>query len=400
MDRQEKIIKILEVQYQSFKDKEHPLDYFVGLADYLKIVKETSELANITKSLERQEVQANKMLQRYNSETIKELNDVGNKLVKEIGRLKINLSDVNLVIKEMNEYLEGKIWTSAETAHQLDSYLFGIARKLKENGYLKLIEKYIDDDKPIKNIYGNFTFSKKLKFRNEEREHLKDKTKTKIWGAWSGLPMIYRLFHEADKTEEILEKKPNQIKGWDLPSFRMYRQEFNAMVKDDYEDLVFFDPKKQGARVDRIHAYLIKELLLGKPREIKEVNEINNIKPAIHSKLKPYLKTDKKDNGYLKLYKEATKIFVGNIRTRKYRLLKTFLDEPTVARTIESVFENIKLSRDDKDSRLKNEHSANNRKLQIIQSIVKEFQRLPNLKSKISLGHDPHSRSIWLELKL
>jgi hypothetical protein len=121
-------------------------------------------------------------------------------------------------------------------------------------------------------------------------------------------------------------------------------------------------------------------------------------KEAKHKKLDPVLKVED-GIGYFKFYKEGQKIEIGKTDTRKYRLLLCLLDTLGSARTIDSVFETIKISRDKSDARLNDSYLSSNKKLEVIQFTMKELQKIKGLTGKITLEFPHDNRTVLLKLK-
>ncbi len=115
------------------------------------------------------------------------------------------------------------------------------------------------------------------------------------------------------------------------------------------------------------------------------------------SLIKPIL-LDENGMGYLKLNRKGKKIPIGKIKTRKFRLLKILIDPVGTARTVDSVFEEIKLPRDEKDGRLNDSYLSHKRKLEIIQNTLKELQKREGLKGRVRIEYINNKRSALLVL--
>ncbi|MCX6720461.1 MAG: hypothetical protein NTW11_01500 [Candidatus Staskawiczbacteria bacterium] len=103
--------------------------------------------------------------------------------------------------------------------------------------------------------------------------------------------------------------------------------------------------------------------------------------------------------GYFKFYKEGKDIKIGKGNTRQFRLLQC-LTEPSfgIQKTIEAVFEGIKLPKDDKDTRLSGLSSPQRktRMLEIIEFTKKELQKIKDLQGKINYCMDDKKQNMWL----
>ncbi len=103
--------------------------------------------------------------------------------------------------------------------------------------------------------------------------------------------------------------------------------------------------------------------------------------------------------GYIKLYKQGSKIKIGKTGTRKYRLLEVLLEPLGAAKTIEAIFDAIRVSRDESDSRLMDGYLAQPRKMELIEYAMKELQKTDGLRGKIKLNLSANRRSAWLTIE-
>jgi hypothetical protein len=118
-------------------------------------------------------------------------------------------------------------------------------------------------------------------------------------------------------------------------------------------------------------------------------------RPMITSTQKPSL-VEEDGVGYFKFYKQGEKIPVGKVGTRKYRLLATLMNPLGVAKTVDSVFEAIRLLKDESDGRLRDDYLSQTRKLERIEFTIKELQKIPGLRGKIRLAITGDKRSLRL----
>ena len=87
--------------------------------------------------------------------------------------------------------------------------------------------------------------------------------------------------------------------------------------------------------------------------------------------------------GYLKFGKYGKKKKIGKASSRHFRLLKTMLSPLGVSRTVDSVFDAIKLPEDKNDTRLQDWNTSANRKVELIKYAIKELQKGNKLESRI-----------------
>lgn len=131
------------------------------------------------------------------------------------------------------------------------------------------------------------------------------------------------------------------------------------------------------------------------PQEIKiEIAEKETVKTV--SKKNEISTVEEKGIGYLKLYKQGKKIKIGNIKTRKFKLLKALSDPLEVAKTINIVFNQISLPKDKNDSSLADAYLSIDRQRNLIEYTVKELQKIDDLTGKIKIKYENNKRSVCL----
>ena len=394
----EKILKILEEHYRVIKEQKNAWDFFLNTAEYVRFIQNNSTLSNIIKKVECDRKNAYEIFNKIDNKAIKELQNAAKTVTENIKKLNINIDPINNVVKELQAYNDGHILSSVSRAHKLDSYLFEIARNLKASGLENIIQKFVDDHKNRNNIYGNFTFSRTLSLSDEAEKELEMKKDTQIWGAWENLPFIERIFFdEVNLTKELKEavNSKDRMAKWTLMNYIGVRTELGTMQahrKSDSE-LVFFKVSDFKNKLDRIHKYLITELL--SEEKISEKNlENSDIKP-VKNNIQPII-FEEKGNGYFKFYKQGLKIKIGGIKTRKFMLLKALSDPLGVAKTIEVVFENITIPKDKNDSTLNDIYLSLEKQRNLIEYTIKELQKIKELKGKVKLEFINNRKSVRL----
>ena len=145
-------------------------------------------------------------------------------------------------------------------------------------------------------------------------------------------------------------------------------------------------------RRGRIHHYTLFESRLCKI-QIKDIEKFKNYckdrlngdaaDDSIQAKTgKPYCIVEN-GWGYLKFGKFGKKKKIGKPKSRPFHLLQCLLEPLETARTVDSVFEAIRLSKDKDDSRLSGWNTSQTRKIEIIKNTIKELQKGNKLEGKI-----------------
>lgn len=173
-----------------------------------------------------------------------------------------------------------------------------------------------------------------------------------------------------------------------------------CLVKEGVIKEYKFETDYSGNKSDKFDEFLGKEII----KLVVDENKIPKIPTVISKtinasliKSTPFLLKEGK-SGYLKFYKQGPKIRVGNLTSRKYKLMACLFDPLGVAKTTDAVFESIKTKKDGTDERLNNSYLAKDRKREIIQFTMKELQKIKKLKGKIKLNFQQNDRMIILEL--
>lgn len=98
--------------------------------------------------------------------------------------------------------------------------------------------------------------------------------------------------------------------------------------------------------------------------------------------------------GYLKFSKHGKKTKIGSKDSRHFRLLQCLFSPINVYKTVDSVFEAIRLPKDNDDSRLMEYSTSSTRKCDIISYAIKELQKGNKLEGKITVSFDPSKTKI------
>lgn len=158
------------------------------------------------------------------------------------------------------------------------------------------------------------------------------------------------------------------------------------------------DKKEEQIAIDTFNnllkydAFIIKNGLL---KRIKNSND-NDTATLIEKNGKPFLEPIGA-KGYLKINKHSKGIFIGAIKTRKFRLLQA-LCEPHfgIHKNPEAIFEAIKLNRDKNNQRL---NSSSLRRTEILTKIKFTMKEVRKITKKINLCSDNNDNVMWIELE-
>jgi len=288
----DKALKIIERQYDSFINLSDQWDFFRGLADYVKTVQEMTLTKPYIEALETQRTIARQAFEMMNTEAMRELKKSAQKMqevadevakhyapmlkvveearkqaepmLKAVEEARKQYEPIAHAVKEVQDQLNGKMWCSNPIFH-LDKSLFDIARHVKSAGFADKIKEFEDPNKKTKNIYGDYTFSPTAEKISEEEKRLERLEQVEPWGAWHQLPLIRRFVYEPEKYIEECraEAKENPDLTFTFYNFMGIAGEMEAIRsgKASQNDVVFFRVKDFRSFAQRFHNYITTELV-------------------------------------------------------------------------------------------------------------------------------------------
>lgn len=274
----EKALKIVEQQFNSFINQQDSWDFFRGLAEYTRTVREMTQTKPFIEALEAQREVARKTYEMMNTKAMKELTQSANKLIpvaekvikqyepiiKQTQEIAEKYQPVIRAVQEVKDRMEGRI-LSSNPLYAFDSDLFDVARHLKASGHEKEVEPFVDNKKKNHNIYGNFTFSPTYEVIDEEERKVERKEQVEPWGAWERLPLVERLVFEPEELKAEVKAESEQYPAfhWTWLNFIGVYVEMEKIRKGEKsdDDVVMFKVKDFKSYAQRVHAFITKELI-------------------------------------------------------------------------------------------------------------------------------------------
>lgn len=271
----------LERYYNGFINQQNDWAFFLGLADYIKYAIGVPEIKKIIENFNQKKNSAENELKKYEKIAIKEIEEVKNRLMKEIKSKKINIEDhKNLlkIIENWEKYQNGEIWASGSNVSYLSEILISIMRYLQEGNYKELVKSFLEAEKDGR--IKKYICFKKVYSYYEVEEKYKEKRNIEFWGLWEDLFLAYIVIFEKEKQLKELEKD-NKKNYWRIINFKqivgeMERIKGNSIFSDSMP--ILFVKNAYISSATRIHIFLVKEL---SQKEKKEEKEIGNKKIKI-----------------------------------------------------------------------------------------------------------------------
>jgi hypothetical protein len=260
----EKALAILGRQYDNFINQSESWDFFRGLAEYVKTIEILIPSRKIIEGLEKKAEVNKQELEMLNTQAFKELSETADKMSEIAKDISKQSEPLRLAVKNMQGYLNGTV-SSSNPLYAMTSSIFDVARKLNESGFSEAIKKFENTKREIKNIYGNYTFSPSYEKIADVELKLKRTKEVEPWGAWEKLPFIKRMVYEPTVVIEELNKEASKdpSKKWTLINLYGVADEMEAIREGSKteDDVVFFKIKDFRSDTQRLHNFLITELI-------------------------------------------------------------------------------------------------------------------------------------------
>ena len=422
------VVEILKNYYKPVENAQRSREFFFSLADYVRYIKTTPELKKIIQEIIKEKEKLLKEWEKYEVKALKELENAKQKLLKIVKQNKISNPELDEAIRKLNWYETGKMLSSGIKSDNIEHHLWDIAKVLFQTKYKEFLKEFIDEKPNTPNIYvdnKNFVFSRTIRKRRTTEESLAELRNTELWGCWDHLNLVPVLLLDKKKFHEVVSESDLGIVDIFIELSEIFRMrkciqnEIGGILPPQIPPEEAREMQKYKLYASRINNYLIQELNLNLGRkelpksplqkEIDRRVEKAQFKKEIIEELKSKKKTQdskkpfcivENNYGYLKFDKYGEKIKIGTPKSRHFRLLECLLEPFGRAKTIEGVFDWIRLLKDKKDSDLSgwDNYKKHNRQITIIQNTIKELQKGNKLRGKLAFEFDDTKTKIWIKL--
>lgn len=286
LDKEElqKLRNRLQKQYDSTYNLDDLKSFFIGVADYVKIIIDSDYLSgilSITILSERDNLrkEIDKISKKSTEETLTTLAQI-RKIIKE---KKIDNSVVKDAIKECEDFIKGDIKKSG--SGNFATYLIDDVRDiliaLKYNGYEKIADQYAVFDERAKDAKGNkividWKISASEKEVDKMLNKLKEQQDISIWGAWEELYWGYATIFIKHETWDKLVKNDNVMNRLDFSIMAAEMKEILEGKAQDPYKYHFFTTQKFKRHLQRVQNKLdsvVEDLILYKPKHQKKSRE-------------------------------------------------------------------------------------------------------------------------------
>ncbi|HAH04282.1 TPA: hypothetical protein DCL28_01835 [Candidatus Komeilibacteria bacterium] len=290
------LINSLDRKYKSFINEKSDWSFYLGIADYIKYIKETPKIYQVIE---------NKILSEYSKEQEKlqkirdkaddEILKAKDKLFRIIENKKLSYESLKKTIEVYQQYENNDRNSNLTQTENLNSALEDIVRNLYENGYKKIVKDFVSEKQDYPDLMEAFIFSPSMNEYYKESKKFEAKKSTTYWGHWINLELIYLAVYKKDELLEELRKDKKRI--MDLWGFSLVVDEMNKIreqheepykIKANFEPVIYERSRYTGY-ITRTHNFIIDEL--EKIEELnleikKKLNSLPKEKPAEESKIR------------------------------------------------------------------------------------------------------------------
>jgi len=310
--------------------QDNPWNIFMHIKDYIEYIFKTPILKEITEEIEMRDKNLLKEELRLERIAQAELKKSEKKVLDIVKKNNLQNQAVRKYINELKKFREGKIGIgpSRKPSEYIEMCLFDICRSVNLSKWKhktveevckrreKLFKEFVEESPGVKNIYGNFSFSKTIKKRRMITMQIERFYETDTLGDWRVLKYLPYAFNNQNAEEFFSNCKKSKASLY--LNLVLGINEYSSsgqLNRLGREDLVsgFIDTLK------RIHVFLI-EKLVGK--ELEEKNTISkNKNKKKEQNIEYYINSQ---TGHLHI---GTKIieFVRK-KTKQYRALKAIIN--------------------------------------------------------------------------
>ena len=268
------VIETLEKYYQSFKNEKEDRDFFLGLADYVKYIKTTSETKEIITLLSKDKTEDVKKIKQSIKEAREEMEEVKNKLFRRIKQKKISFNDLDKALQRYQDYKNGKLFNYYPKLVEQRNELTIIIKVLWENNYKEIIKDLVDQDKNPSNVRFCTCF-KKLE---QCWKYFNELIKFREWWAWDELALVYIATFKPKKEMEKYKREWNEWRHnleFSTKNLAFLKKEIGRMNFCSNHSIYYkpeiFRKNNYTSYLNRVHTYLIQEL--NKKEECKKPKE-------------------------------------------------------------------------------------------------------------------------------
>lgn len=258
----------IEISEKITNDPKKIRGFFLMVGDYVNYFDKTKPLYEIAKDVVDIRTKKATALEASEIKVAAEIKKTADVLLKEARKAQApanTLHRVGNIVNEINQYIDGKIKSSASLCSNTQVALQDIVKILYDDGLQEFVKPYIKEvGKPIFPELNDDAVAPSLKEHRIIEEEFKEEDAVSIWNALNNLLLAHEAFFQGQKKwNELRKNNQDGGKTWELFNYSGILGEKNKIMekKDDTKDIVIIF-KKDSYVIDlaRVHNYLMREL--------------------------------------------------------------------------------------------------------------------------------------------
>jgi len=262
------VITTIERFFQSFIKESSPYNFYLLMADYVKVVNETPEIEPILQILEKQRLAEYEKLKKLDEQCLKELNEPVKVVLAQMSQYR-RLEGINEAMQQLKDYLDGKFIPAEPRPIAIELFLYNIVTasgKRYSNG-VEFFNKFKTPNRQPQNTYGNYTFSKSIEVYKAQKENIEHSNE--YWNAWYHLRLVNKVINSNDKEANAIftsgklepSKLDENVKYLVLwKDWKKIVKEHKSFDPENFADPTHFLREKFSLLAKRFHLYLVNEL--------------------------------------------------------------------------------------------------------------------------------------------
>ncbi len=389
----------LDRRYKTFVDTQVNYQYSAWIYGYISYISAHPVLNRIAGNIDKDHVNDLKNIEKLKVKAFKEIEAVYDDITAKTKKEKFIHNPLFSLFESYDLYKKGAIISSRGVTGSLYDAIEEIIVMLYGLGKVSFIEKYVifGKDPMGADTIRDFKISEsyeEVKEINKRMERAKDIT---IWGALENLVKTYKAFEYY-----IADINAPDSSGIGATKFSrgFYIEAVEALKRGERHNMLLSgDPKLS---LQRFHLGMLDELDREETEAKMEKNTnskniVEQVKDEQEESLNPKIKPFTviiDGGGYLKFYKEGPKISIAKADTRQFKLIKALSDPLNVFKSVEVVFEDIRIKKDKENPDFENIHIALSAKIAKIVWAIKEIQKIKKLDSRLKFEFDEQKKNI------
>jgi hypothetical protein len=185
---------LLDRYYQAFISLDHPLDFFIGLADYIDYADSVPEFDRLTTEISKQGQPLLEKVNELEAKSVVGLDKAKIEIEAYVAAHKIEDERIKKEFAEYESFREGKSTSSSGMPNALHHHLYPILEIMRDMPeHREFFSKYVTYFDKDNMIIRNYLDLPELNQYNEARTAIETGRKTTLWGELNEIAQLYQI---------------------------------------------------------------------------------------------------------------------------------------------------------------------------------------------------------------